>query len=150
MHINYDKMLADYNKNMETNLRGFAGGPPPFECWVPYEGDDKKSIDDLLSIAREAGHEVVFVNHGDKEYSNYTDRALRAELSLNKFITPSFVKVISLKKNVLTIDYEDNGTKFYEQLIKLEAFVNKELNEKFDIQTLNIDDKNKRKASCAK
>ena len=149
MHINYDNMLADYKKNMETNLRGFSGGPPPFECWVPYEGDDKRSIDDIISIARESGNEVVSVKYGDQEHSFISKRALTAEVNLT-LLSGVQVKVVGLKKNVLTIDYPISETKFHENLIKLEASLNKQLNEKFDIQTLNIDDKNKRKAACAK
>ncbi len=153
MHINYEAMLTEYNKNLETNLRGFSGGPPPFETWTPYDGDHDKSITDLIDYAKADGNEVVIINFQDKDYSYHSNRASQAELYLNK-ITENMglgvvVKVAGLKRNVLTIDYDaiDNDM-FHVELIKIERELNKRLGEKFDIQTLNVDDKNKRK--CAK
>lgn len=145
-------MLSDYNKNLETNLRGFSGGPPPFETWTPYDGDDEKSIADLIDYAKADGHEVVIINFKDKDYSYHSQRASQAELYLNKIIEHMelgvVVKVAGLKRNVLTIDYDSKHEKFHTQLIKIERELNVRLGDKFDIQTLNVDDKNKRK--CAK
>ncbi len=153
MRVDYAKMLAEYEKNMETNLRGFSGGPPPFECWVPYAGDHDKSINDLMDTAKSAGHEVITVDHGDLEYNYYSDRARQAELSIAKIIDDfglnTKTKVVGLKKNVLTLDYDESEKDFHFNLIKIEAELNKRISEKFDIQTLNIDDKNRRKA-CGK
>lgn len=152
MHINYEAMLTDYNKNLETNLRGFAGGPPPFETWTPYDGDDEKSIGDLLDYAKADGHEVVIVNFKDKDYSYHSNRAVQAELYLNKISENLgfgvLIKVAGLKRNVLTIDYDSSHDRFHAELIKIERELNTRLGDKFDIQTLNVDDKNKRK--CAK
>lgn len=157
MQINYDEMLTNYNKNMETNLRGFSGGPPPFETWVPYEGDHDKSIKELVELAKNAGHEVVAVMTNQGGVTLYqSDRAINAKVALNDIAITlgrtMVINVVGLKKNVLTIDYEDNAeTKgFYKSLIEIEGLLNEKMNEKFDIQTLNIDDKNKRKSACAK
>ena len=155
MNINYDEMLANCNKNLETNLRGFKGGPAPFEEWCPYEGDHDKSIQDLMDIAKKAGNEVVaiFTQHGGVTLYQ-SERAVQAKKVLNEIAEKMgrliVVNVVGLKKNVLTIDYEEplGAQPFHEMLIKIEAKLNEIMNEKFDIQTLNIDDKNRRK--CAK
>lgn len=143
MHINYDELLANYKKNMETNLRGFTGGPPPFETWVPYDGDDQKSKEELVSLARGIGHEVIYVNDGCAFFS---ERASKAESLLQSKCPEHMIRVMGLKKNVLTIDYaEPIGGNFHSRLIALEGEINQELGETFDIQTLNVEDKNKRK-----
>lgn len=154
MRIDYEKMLTDYNTNMVTNLRGFSGGPPPFELWVPAGDDHAKSIEDIIDIAKSAGNEVVVVDHGDIEYNYYSHRAGEAETILNK-ISDEFghttkMKIHSLKKNILTIDYEEapSDKNFHFALLKIEAELNTRLNEKFDIQTMTLEDKNKR--ACAK
>ena len=156
MNVNYDSMLEAYNKNLETNLRDFKGGPPPFEEWCPYEGDDVKSVEHLIDLAKSAGNEVVTVTHAQGEKTYKSERALKAEKEL-KAISKAFntqvnVWVVGLKKNVLTIDYQDSldesGLPFHEYLIKIEGVLNKDLGESFDIQTLNVEDKNIRKAYC--
>lgn len=162
MNINYDEMLANYNKNIETNLRDFKGGPPPFEEWCPYEGDDSKSMKHLLDLAKDAGYEVIEVRKKATDTpipgfytENYkSQRAWEAEKTLrliaNEYNPQIMINVCGLKKNVLTIDYEDTvgATPFHEHLIKIEDQLNRQLNETFDIQTMNIEDKNARKAYC--
>lgn len=154
MQINYDEMLTAYNKNMETNLRGFAGGPPPFENWVPYEGDHVKSIQELIDIAIESGQEVITVESAHGRRVIHTERAKKAKDNIDEILRekglPNTVTIISLKKNVLTIDYEEikDTQPFHERLIWLEGELNDIQGEKFNIETINLEDKNKR--HCAK
>ena len=145
MLINYTEMLAEYKKNMETNLRGFSGGPPPFETWVPYDGDDGKSMRALIDLAKDAGHEVVSVI-SENNLTSYLSERARAAQSWFEVKHPH-VRIVGLKRNVLTIDYEDKPGEppFHTRLIGIESDINNDLSESFDIQTLNIDDKNKRK-----
>ena len=146
MLINYTEMLAEYKKNMETNLRGFSGGPPPFETWVPYEGDDGKSMQALIDLAKEAGHEVVSVISENNLTAYLSERARVAQ---NWFeMNHPHVRIVGLKRNVLTLDYEETPyayAPFHTFLISIEKKLNEELGETFDIQTLELSDKNKRK-----
>ena len=151
MQVNYDEMLSNYKKNIETNLRGFSGGPAPFETWVPYEGDDNKSIEALMELAKESGQEFIAITHGSVTHNYISDRAKQAQdyiiQVLKELNYTHLVNIVGLKKNVLTVDYEDliGHKPFHTFLIKLETILNEMMNEKFDIQTLNLDDKNKRK-----
>lgn len=154
MIINYDDMLANYKKNLETNLRGFNGGPPPFEDWVPYEGDTNKSLKDIIELARNSGHEIFHIT-ADKIKSTWkSPRAVKIEEAL-KYAAKSYgydvVSAHSLRNNILTIDYEDTvpGKQLHNDLIKIEGDINKALDVSLDLQTLNVDDKNKRTA-CGK
>lgn len=160
MLIKYEELLADYKTNIETNLRGFSGGPHPFETWVPYEGDHIKSINALIDLAIEAKNEVITVQ-ASKEICGSDDniicispRAAKISESLSTICNDlgytNKVKVVGLKNNVLTLDYEETpGLKpFHLSLIQIEDALNLALNEKLDIQTLNVDDKNRR--NCAK
>jgi len=150
MLIDYDKLLADYNKNMETNLRGFSGGPPPFETWVPYDGDDQKSIDELITLAKEIGHEVITVKSAKGDRIDKSQKALEAEGFMNKALEElnwlQRVTVVALRNKVLTIDYTDfAGEKpLHTYLIKLEKILNEMTGQNYDLQTLNIDDRNRR------
>jgi len=149
MLINYDELLAEYNKNLNENLRGFTGGPPPFEDWVPTEGDDAKSVRDLVNLAYESGHEVVTViNKGLHEY--YKRPGVDdLEEAINVIACKHWqqlVRIVGLKRNVLTLDYKDIPGKepFHLHLIKLESYLEEATGRRYNIETLNVDDQNKR------
>ncbi len=165
MEINYEKMRDDYNKNLETNLRGFTGGPPPFETWTPTEGDPKRSVLDLIDLAVEDGQDVIFIKvSGEEKFAGgynggficvmddgvqyVTSRGVPILLefeSIAHVINPS-AKVVNLKRNLMTIDYTDMPGKppFHYSLIKIEDELCEKYGHRIYLQTLNIDDKNKR------
>lgn len=147
MFIDYQTMLKEYNDNMQNNLRGFTGGPPPFEDWVPYDDDPFKSAEELIKLAQKAKHEVITIKLSDNSTAGYmSDRAKTAQKYISSIVNEMKypeVKVVGLRHNVLTVDF--NHPTFHEKLISLEHTVNELMGERFDIQTLNIDDKNKRK-----
>lgn len=174
MHVNYNDLVANYYKNLENNLRGFSGGPGFLSVWA-HDEDPTRSLMSIIDLAIEDGHEILtikssqevadqFKGYGDhkegvvyrdnEQIGYMTNRAVRVHDTVKHtakdFGYNQIITFVSLKKNVLTLDYEDDtmDKPLHLGLMAIEEKVNKILNERLDIQTLNVDDRNKR--SCAK
>lgn len=170
MHLNYTELSTNYKKNLDDKLRGFSGGPGFLETWTDDE-DPKRAIMDIIDLAINAGHEVVAISAPDVAESfplggyktgfiNYEGNGVITYMSQNameilldvqeilhdiKQDTP--VKIAGLKDGILILDYEDKpGSRpVHYDLIRLEDYLNERLPSKVNIQTLNVEDKNKRK-----
>ncbi len=165
MLVNYDELVTNYKTNLETKLRGFAGGPGCLETWT-YDDDDTRSINNIVDLAKEDKHEVVEikvrpellekmptklpfeVSPGGVTFK--TNHAMAIEIAINRLAKDlgikSTLRVVGLRKTILTLDYEETpGEKsVHLYLMRLEKMLNDEQGTRFFFQTLNLDDKNKR------
>jgi len=63
MPIDYDKLVADYQAGLFTELRGFGPGAGFLETWVPDE-DPVRSLLNMVEAAESFGQEAFSVAIG--------------------------------------------------------------------------------------
>lgn len=168
MHLNYTELSTKQKENQD--LRGWSGGPGFLETWV-CDADPNKAILDMIDLAIEDGHEVVTVTapevavsiergsykHGFIHYEGngvltyVSQNAMEILLDIQEILhdlgQDRDVKIASLKDGILVLDYEEkpSARPLHYDLIRLEDHLNERLPSRVNIQTLNVEDKNKRK-----
>lgn len=169
MELNYQELVDNYQKNLDTKLRGFKGGPGFLETWT-YDVDDQRSLLEIIELGSQAGEEIIVINVSQEiadkfvmggwkdgflgvvgtQVQYHSQRALKfSQFIKRKVYEYGYrydVELVRLKGNILTLDYEEKEPQrpLHFHLMTLERELNKEFNEKIDIQTLNVDDKNRR------
>ncbi len=170
MHLNYQDLCQAYKANLATNLRGFKGGEGFLANWTMDE-DPQRSILNVIDLAREEGEEVLSIHVLDEVLPHIFPRtfedgskltlvgntvffesyqALVVKVALNTVARElgrtEEIDIVKLRKHIVTIDYKDTDAKdaLHHYLMKIEKELANLLGRYLYIETLNIDDKNKR------
>lgn len=77
MRINFDKLVADYDRMMFENLRGFSVGVDFLETWVPSD-DVTESLEQLVEVATEGGLDRLEIELGAESAGRLDETRLAA------------------------------------------------------------------------
>ena len=79
MILNYEELLADFNRKLVTQLRSHGSGSECLETWVPDE-DPVMSILNMVEAARSAGVDTLTVRFSATTMDATQRAALTAEV----------------------------------------------------------------------
>ena len=78
--LDYDRLVEDYNTNLDVTLRGFRPAEEMLDTWVPDE-DPVRSLSSLVEAAQLCGSDSVKVRVSEKTLKDQSLDELKQKLA---------------------------------------------------------------------